>query len=166
MAATFDAALFRRTCARFATGVTIATVLDPAGSPHGLTINSFTSVSLEPPLVLICIAHKVRLLQHFLDTRYFGINVLGEHQQELSGHFARSGVDRFAAVEWFEGRTGVPLLPDVLATLECELSQTLAAGDHMILIGEVLHLSCGEGDPLAFYNSAYHKLHRPEAARV
>src|SRR5579872_6087323 len=86
--------LFRRACGRFATGVTIATVLDAQGLPHGLTVNSFTSVSLEPPLTSICLGHAVTMIDAFRESKYFGINVLAENQQALSDRFARKGYDR------------------------------------------------------------------------
>src|SRR6266481_7302325 len=86
---------FRRACGRFPSGVTIATVLDSQGGPHGLTVSSFTSVSLEPPLVLICLGHDVPIIHHFRKATYFGISVLADDQQALSERFARKGEDRF-----------------------------------------------------------------------
>jgi flavin reductase ActVB len=155
---TLDKQAFCRNCGKFATGITIATVLDTGGAPHGMTANSFTSVSLEPPLVLICVDHSARILDHFRRAGHFGINVLEEHQRALSAHFARRGTDRFDGVEWYPGVTGVPLLPDVLSTMECALRQFIDVGDHAILIGEVLHARCGEGMPLIYFASHYRKL--------
>src|ERR1700679_1929950 len=91
---------FRRACGRFATGVTIATVSDADGVPHGLTVSSFTSVSLDPPLVSICLGHAVSLLDTFRAANFFGINILAEKQEALSQHFARKGHDRFQGVAW------------------------------------------------------------------
>lgn len=142
-------------CGKFVTGVVIATVRDKQGAPQGMTVNSFTSVSLDPPLVLFCVDHRVRLLEHFLDTGFFGINILSKDQQELSSRFARPGIERFAGVDWYEGESGVPLLPGVLAALQCKLVDTPSAGDHRILIGEVIHLGFREGTPLVFYSGAY-----------
>src|SRR5215471_3658480 len=110
--------LFRRVCGRFATGITIVTVLDSKQSPQGMTANSFTSVSLDPPLVLFCVDRKTSFLNHFEDTTHFAINILHEDQKELSSCFARSGFDRFAEVQWTPGLNGSPILPDVLATME------------------------------------------------
>jgi flavin reductase (DIM6/NTAB) family NADH-FMN oxidoreductase RutF len=155
---TLDKQAFCRTCGRFATGVTVATVLDRGGAPHGMTANSFTSVSLDPPLVLFCVDHKARILEHFRACRYFGINVLAEHQHVLSAHFARSGYDRFDGVNWCPGSTGVPLLPGTVSTMECEVHQILDVGDHAILIGEVLHATCTEGKPLVYFASGYREL--------
>ena len=147
--------LFRKICGKFASGITVATVLDPEGKCHGMTANSFTSVSLTPPLVLVCVDHRSRLLAHFKASDHFGVNILGAAQRHISDKFAGSGYDRFEGVEWFAGKTGVPLLPEVLATIECARVNVVTAGDHDILIGEVLHADCRDGDPLVFYSSQY-----------
>ncbi len=149
---------FLRACAQFSTGVAIATVLDSDGSPHGMTINSFTSVSLEPPLVLICIDHRAHILEHFLKSDFFAINILRETQQALSERFARPAEDRFGTVEWYPGQTGAPLIPDALAVLECTVFQRTPAGDHTILIGEVVNAIRREGQPLVFFSSSYQVL--------
>lgn len=149
---------FRRVCGSFATGITIATVLDPAGRSHGMTANSFTSVSLAPPLVLICVDHRSKLLEWFRQNDYFGINILHQNQRHLSERFAGSGYDRFEGVEWHSGQTGVPLLPDALATLELKRAQVVTAGDHDIVVGEVVHATCREGEPLLYFGSKYRQL--------
>src|SRR5438128_1024697 len=130
---------FRRACGRFATGVTIASVLDTAGTPHGLTVNSFTSVSLEPPLVLICLGHDVSIIHHFRNSIYFGISVLADDQQALSERFARKGEDRFDGVPWRSGATGVPLLSGSLAGIECGVHRRIEMGDHDLFVGEMIH---------------------------
>src|SRR4051812_49348715 len=132
-----DSSLYRRTCAQFATGITVVTVVDAQGHPHGMTVNSFSSVSLEPPLVLVSIDLRNAILGHFLSTRNFAINILAEHQQHLSRRFSSASEDRFCDVAWRAGETGVPLLEGVLAHLECAVAQTFEAGDHTVLIGEV-----------------------------
>jgi flavin reductase (DIM6/NTAB) family NADH-FMN oxidoreductase RutF len=150
---------FRRACGRFATGVTVATVLDARGRPHGLTVNSFTSVSLAPPLVLICLGHNVTVIDAFRPAEFFGINVLAAGQQEIADRFARKGLDRFADISWRRGKTGVPLLSGVLATLECSVRQRTPSGDHDIFLGEVVHTHVfHEATPLLFYASGYRKL--------
>ena len=149
---------FLRACAQFATGVAIATVADAAGSPHGMTINSFTSVSLEPPLVLICIDHKARILDHFLSADFFAINILRDSQQELSERFARPGEDRFDALGWYPGETRAPLIPDALAIFECAVFERRKAGDHTIVIGEVVQAVRREGRPLVYFSSSYQTL--------
>jgi flavin reductase (DIM6/NTAB) family NADH-FMN oxidoreductase RutF len=149
---------FRRACGRFATGVAIASVLDAGGTPHGLTISSFTSVSLSPPLLLICLGHKVTAINTFRSARYFGISVLREDQRELSDRFARKGHDRFDGLAWYKGETGTPLLPDALAVMECEVHQRFVSGDHDILIGEMVRAQACEGNPLIYFASDYRSL--------
>jgi flavin reductase (DIM6/NTAB) family NADH-FMN oxidoreductase RutF len=149
---------FRLACGRFATGVTVATVLDSAGSPHGLTVNSFTSVSLEPPLILICLGHAVATLAHFRASTHFGINVLADSQRSLSVRFARKGKDRFDGVPWCPGITGVPLLTQALAHIECEVYRRIPMGDHDIFVGEMVRVQVYEGEPLIYFASTYRKL--------
>lgn len=149
---------FRRICGKFASGITITTVRDVTGACHGMTANSFTSVSMMPPLVLVCVDHRTRILEYFRSSEYFGINILGAGQRQLSDRFAGTRYDRFEGVEWYAGQTGVPLLPEVLATIECARKNLVTAGDHDIVIGEVLHANCQDGDPLVFYCSQYRAL--------
>ena len=147
---------FRAACGRFATGVTIATVVDREGTPHGVTVSSFTSVSLEPPLILIAIGHASGVFGHFRAAKRFGINVLHEEQRHIAEHFARKGQDRFVdGMEWYAGETGVPLIPGVLAAIECERVKTVTAGDHDIFIAETTHACVTEGRPLIYFASAY-----------
>ena len=150
--------LFRHACGRFATGITIATVLDAQGLPHGLTVNSFSSVSLEPPLVSICLGHAVTVIDAFRESKYFGINVLAENQVEISERFARRGCDRFEGQEWYRGETGVPLLPGVLAVMECATRHRVTAGDHDIFIAEMLRAEVSDGEPLIYYAGRYREL--------
>jgi|SRR5579863_4698741 len=149
---------FRRVCGKFASGITIATVLDLEGKSHGMTANSFTSVSLVPPLLLICVDHRSKLLECFRRNDYYGINILDQSQRHLSDRFAGSGYDRFEGVEWYPGRTGVPLLPNALATIECKRVEMVMAGDHDIVIGEVFHATCRDGEPLVYFGSQYRQL--------
>jgi flavin reductase (DIM6/NTAB) family NADH-FMN oxidoreductase RutF len=149
---------FRRASGRFATGVTIASVLDPQGVPHGLTVSSFTSVSLDPPLILICLGHEVTIIDVFRASHYFGINVLAGNQRELSERFARKNEDRFNGLEWQRGETGVPLLSGVLAAIECSVDQRITAGDHDIFVGEMVNARVAEGEPLIHFASRYRAL--------
>jgi flavin reductase (DIM6/NTAB) family NADH-FMN oxidoreductase RutF len=149
---------FRHACGRFATGITIASVLDANGAPHGLTVSSFASVSLDPPLILICLGHDVSVIDHFRAANKFGINVLAEGQQDLSDRFARKGQDRFDGLEWYAGETGVPLLTGVLAALECRTCQRFTAGDHDIFVGEMLAAGVSDGEPLIYFASQYREL--------
>jgi flavin reductase (DIM6/NTAB) family NADH-FMN oxidoreductase RutF len=153
-----DAAEFKRTCAQFATGITVSSVRDASGTPRGLTVNSFTSVSLHPPLVLISLGHTASVLEHFRTSTHFGLSVLAEDQKALSDHFARTGHDRFDGVAWHAGDTGVPLLDGALATMECSIEQRVRAGDHDLFIGEVRHTHVRDGRPLIYFGSRYRTL--------
>lgn len=153
-----DAALFRRACGRFATGVAIATVRDQEGAPHGMTVNSFTSVSLVPPLVLFCVDYSANLLPLFRAARYYGLSVLSEEQQGLSNRFAQRGQNRFDGVGWIDGARGVPLLPGALAHLECEVRDVIEAGDHAVFLGEVAAAEASAGRPLLYFDSRYQRL--------
>jgi flavin reductase (DIM6/NTAB) family NADH-FMN oxidoreductase RutF len=149
---------FRRACGRFATGVTIATVLDAESQPHGLTVSSFTSVSLVPPLISICLGHAVSLIDTFRDASFFGINILAEEQKHLSERFARKGHDRFQGVPWTLGENGAPLIDGVLAAIECQLEQRFPVGDHDIFVGRMVAMRVRDGAPLVHFCGAYRKL--------
>lgn len=153
-----DTRLYRRACARFATGITIVTVLDALAHPHGVTINSFTSVSLEPPLVLVSIDLKNAILGHFISSSWFAINILAEHQEALSRRFSSAAENRFIDVDWHLGLSGTPILEGVLAHLECAVMRTFEVGDHTMLIGEVRHADYREGKPLIYFDSGYRNL--------
>src|SRR5208283_4147154 len=149
---------FKRACGRFPTGITIATVRDTQGTPHGLTVNSFTSVSLDPPLISICLGHAVSLIETFRAASYFGINVLAENQQAISERFARKGYDRFEGIEWESGANGVPLIAGVLAAMECCTMERIRAGDHDIFLARMVTARVGHGKPLVYFASAYRRL--------
>ena len=149
---------FRRACGRFATGVAIATVLDGRGTPHGLTVSSFTSASLDPPMILICLGHRVSAIDAFRASPHFGINVLAGDQRDLAERFARKTQDRFDGLNWRRGNTGVPLLPGVLAAIECAVRQRIAAGDHDVFVGEMVGASVTPGAPLVHFASHYRRL--------
>jgi flavin reductase (DIM6/NTAB) family NADH-FMN oxidoreductase RutF len=153
-----DPANFRSACARFATGITVATVTGNDGRPFGFTANSFTSVSCCPPLILICIDHRSSALPHFRNNPMFAINILDSTQRDLSVRFSQRHGDRFEGIEWTMSDSGIPLLDGVLAQLECSTTQTIEAGDHMVLIAEVFGAVWREGDPLVFYGSSYRQV--------
>ncbi len=158
MPAPIDEATFRRACAQFATGIAVATVCDAAGAPHGLTVNSFTSVSLKPPLVLICVDYSSTVLPLFRASRHYGVSVLTESQQAISAKFARRGEDRFDGVAWSAGGAGVPLIEGALAQFECAVRQVVEAGDHAVLIGEVVRAEYAGGSPLLYFGSGYRRM--------
>jgi flavin reductase (DIM6/NTAB) family NADH-FMN oxidoreductase RutF len=153
-----DTWIYRRTCAKFATGITVVTTLDSQGHPHGMTVNSFSSVSLDPPLVLVSIDLRSALLGHFISSSWFAINILAEHQEDLSRRFSSPSENRFIDVDWHAAPSGTPLLDGVLAQLECSVVRTFEVGDHTVLIGEVRRAGCTEGKPLVFFDSAYRNL--------
>ncbi len=155
---TLDPWLYRRTCAQFATGITVVTTLDEKGHPHGMTVNSFSSVSLDPPLVLVSIDLRNAILGHFVSSSIFAINVLAEHQEELSRRFSSVAENRFHNLAWSGGMLGAPLLDGVLARLECLVVKTFEAGDHAVLVGEVKAAAFNEGQPLVFFDSGYRQL--------
>jgi flavin reductase (DIM6/NTAB) family NADH-FMN oxidoreductase RutF len=153
-----DGAQFRRACGRFPTGVAIASVLDDRGTPRGLTVSSFTSVSLDPPLILICLGHQVTEIDAFRASAHFGINVLAEGQRDFAERFSRKGQDRFDGLKWRRGKTGVPILAGVLAAIECAVRQRITAGDHDIFVGEMVRARVAHGTPLIHFASHYRRL--------
>jgi 3-hydroxy-9,10-secoandrosta-1,3,5(10)-triene-9,17-dione monooxygenase reductase component len=154
----FDGRELRRVMATFCTGVTIITTRDDAGRPFGLTANAVTSVSLIPPLLLVCVDRTAESHAHFLTSKVFVVNVLSEEQEALSRRFAVSGGDKFADVGCRPGRLGVPVLDGTLAHLECRIVETHEGGDHVIHIGEVEHAELHSGRPLLFFQGRYGRL--------
>jgi flavin reductase (DIM6/NTAB) family NADH-FMN oxidoreductase RutF len=150
-----DPKQFRQALGMFATGVTVVTTIAPDGSPRGLTANSFTSVSLSPPLVLVCIDRAAKSYTAFTQGNGFAINILSQDQRELSQRFASKAADKFAGVDWSKGANGAPILDGALAWLECRQWRWVTAGDHIVLIGEVVDLGVNPGQPLAYFGSAY-----------
>ena len=142
----------------FATGVSVITTRDVDGKPYGLTANALCSVSLTPPLLLVCVDKCAESHPAFERSRLFAVNVLALGHEELSRRFAVSGGDKFVDVRHRFGTTGVPLLEDVLAVVECRVVAVHEAGDHTIYIGEVEHLEAFEGDPLLFFRGQYRRL--------
>ena len=153
-----DGAEFRRVLGQFATGVTVITAMD-GEEPAGVVANSFTSVSLDPPLVLFCVARTSSTWPRIERARRFAVNILGEHQEETSRLFATRDVDRFASVEWHVGVGGSPVLEDCLAYLDCEFWAEYDGGDHIIVVGRVLDLGVPrEAGPLLFFQGKYARL--------
>ncbi|MDZ4789963.1 MAG: flavin reductase family protein [Hyphomicrobiales bacterium] len=145
----------RKALGLYVTGVTIVATLDKNGNPRGFTANSFTSVSLDPPLVLICIAKSAASYPVFAKAEAFAVNILAEQQREVSGLFASKSPDKFAVVEWRKGRGGSPLFEGVTAWLDCRTTSTVDAGDHLILIGEVIDFHQTLANPLAYCRGGY-----------
>ncbi|GGS57981.1 flavin reductase family protein [Actinokineospora fastidiosa] len=152
--------VLRDVMSHFATGITVLT----AGGEHcnGMTANAFSSVSLDPPMVLCCVARTAHMHETILRTRHFGVNVLSADQEHIARYFASRdrprGIAQFATVEWFPGRhTGSPLLKGSLAWLECELAEVYHGGDHSIFLGTVLDAAKRNGDALLFFGGGFHQ---------
>jgi 3-hydroxy-9,10-secoandrosta-1,3,5(10)-triene-9,17-dione monooxygenase reductase component len=150
-----DMKKFRQCLGKFATGVTIVTCADDEGRPYGITANSFSSVSLEPRLILWNVAKVSNSLQAFLDADYFAINLLARDQQVLSSHFAKSDHTLFDTVEINRSQENVPLIPGALACFECRTHQIHDCGDHYIVIGEVVRFDESDTEPLLFFGGKY-----------
>jgi flavin reductase (DIM6/NTAB) family NADH-FMN oxidoreductase RutF len=146
---------FRRACARFATGVCVLTVRTHDGDPHGLTVNSFTSLSLDPPLVMAAIATASMQWELFEKADFFAVNILSEDQQHLSSHFSIRQEGRFQGVAWQPGATGAPVFENTLGAIECRAVHRFGAGDHRVLMGEAVAAAIREGRPLVYFRSAY-----------
>src|SRR6266478_1273090 len=140
----------RKVMGCFATGVTIITTRDQSGKPYGLTANAVTSLSLTPPLLLICVDRKAETYPHFFDSKTFVLNILAEDQEAISRRFATTGGDKFAGLEFRLGRLGTPIL-----------AGTLGHVDHVIHVGEVEHAEAREGRPLLFFGGKYRHLTEP-----
>jgi len=144
----------------FATGITVVTAVGPDEHPVGLTANSFTSVSLDPPLLLVCIANSAGSAATLRQAQSFGLNVLQIGQQPVSQRFAGKGEDRFAGTEWIPGETGVPILARSLSAFECRRHAVHEGGDHFILVGQVVRAQFEpRRDPLLYFRGKYRRLH-------
>ena len=152
-----DSRAFRQALAQFASGVTVVATLDPEGRPQGLTVSAFCSVSLEPPLVLVCVDKRSETHAGFVQSRLFGVSVLAEHQQDVSQRFATLGPDK-NEFEFARGTDGTPLVPGAVAQLECRLFAAHDAGDHRIYVGEVVKVAVNPGRPLLYHATGYRGL--------
>ncbi|WP_091510946.1 flavin reductase family protein [Microbulbifer yueqingensis] len=148
----------RDTLGQFATGVTVVTTTDANGQPVGMTVNSFNSVSLDPPLVLWSIDKESLGYDAFTAEGHFAVHVLRADQQHVSNLFAGRGADKFGQVRWQEGPNQVPLLAECAAVFHCRLAQCIEGGDHTILLGEVLDFTANGGEPLIFHLGRYRAL--------
>jgi flavin reductase (DIM6/NTAB) family NADH-FMN oxidoreductase RutF len=160
---------FRQALGCFATGVTVITV-DFEGQVQGMTANAFASVSLDPPLVLVCVDHRARTHAHLHAKKRFGVNVLAEDQQNISEYYARAAQDhghaeRDAGARFDRTAHGTPVLNGALAYLECRLHTAQDAGDHTIFIAEVEEVVVRDGDPLLYYRAQYRNIQGSESKR-
>ncbi len=151
--------LLRRAFGTFTTGVTVIGVCGTDGRPAGMTANSFTSVSLEPPLVLFCPARSLTGFDMYSTTHYFSVSVLPAHSEASSNRFARTNTAKWESEPYVIGKTGTPLLLGALASFECEVVARHDGGDHLIVVGRVVQLKATKtGEPLVFFRSRYRAL--------
>ncbi len=155
-----DANQFKNALKLWASGVTVVTAQSPEHGLKGMTATSFSSVSAEPPQILVCLNQATDTGVVVLEQQQFAVNILSSEQQAVSNQFAggASQEERFASVAWQAGENGAPLLNEALASLECKVVQQVQAGTHWIVIGEVQNVVCRSGEPLLYYNGAYRQL--------
>ena len=151
---------FRDVLGRFATGVTVLTTRDAEGRDRGMTVSAFAALSLEPPLVLVCVARDATIAGAVAAASHFGVSVLAAHQEPLARRFADPNADRFDAVPLSRGASGVALVRGALAHLECRATARHEGGDHTIVVGEVLAASAREGEPLVHFRGDYGRFAR------
>ncbi len=163
-----DADGFRQVMGWLAAGVTVVTTRDRRGEPRGLTATAVCSVSLNPPLILVCIDQKADCYGAFLEAEGFAVNLLRDDQEPLSRQFATKDARKFAGIAYGQGVTGVPILSDVLAHVECRVRARYPAGDHTIFLGEAVHSVAAPledaGSPLLHFRGAYVRLSQPPAS--
>ena len=149
---------FRAALSHFASGVTVVTTKDPTGLMHGITVSAFCSVSLNPPMVLVCIEKTTSSHYAFNESDHFVVNILRSDQSGLSEHFASDLKDKFAEAKYDLTADGLPILPDCIANLQCRLRMAWDGGDHTIFVGEVEDVQVVGGEPLVYFHGAYRML--------
>jgi flavin reductase (DIM6/NTAB) family NADH-FMN oxidoreductase RutF len=155
---TISADSFRRACGLWATGVSIVTTVDAGGKPYGLTMNAVTSLSLNPPMFVVCVDNGSDTLGPLRESRVFCVNVLTRAQQELSNRFAKKGPDKFADVDYAFGVTGAPVLVATLVSIECTVTSIVPGGDHQIMCGQVRRIvssTDSAAQPLLYFGGRY-----------
>ena len=149
---------FRRVLGHFATGVTVVSTCDGDARPTGLTVSAFCSLSLDPPLILVCVDHKSQTYPALREGGRFAVNMLGTQHQALSQRFASTRLDKFDGIGFHLSPLGLPLIDDALATLECVVVSSHVEGDHTIFVGRVERAGAGAGEPLLYYRGQYQRL--------
>jgi flavin reductase (DIM6/NTAB) family NADH-FMN oxidoreductase RutF len=152
-----DDAQFKLAMSHFASGVTVVTT-EHEGTPYGLTVASFASLSLHPPLVLVCIEKSAKSHDAIAASGKFGVSMLGQQQKEVSGRFASKTDDKFSGLPVSRGELGVPLIDGAICALECRVHAQLPGGDHSIFVGEVADIRTSDGAPLVYFRSGYREL--------
>jgi flavin reductase (DIM6/NTAB) family NADH-FMN oxidoreductase RutF len=151
---------FRSVLGRFPSGVTVVTTKARDGADHGMTVSAFASVSLDPPLVLICIEKNASAYAALTDAPGFVVNILSASQEQLARRFAIVDIDRFEGIGYTRSQNGFAILDDVLGVIECNVSAKHDAGDHTIIVGEVEATRAESGSPLLYYRGGYAQLER------
>ncbi len=153
-----DTDTFRKTMGSFAAGVTVVTTVDGEGRPYGLTATAFSSVSMSPPLALVCIDKSTSSYAQFSTSGIFTVNFLSADQEDVSNRFASSSADKFGETKWNAGKLGAPVLAGTLGFAECRVLHSYDGGDHTIFVGEIEVAYTVPGEPLIYYRSAYRRL--------
>lgn len=153
--ASMDPRELRRVFGLFTTGVTVVTGINPGSEPVGVTANSVTSVSLDPPLILWCLANKSSSLRAFAIGAPFAIHILAAHQADIALHFARSGASKFDVDAWWRAHPSPPVIDEALARIECRVEYLHPGGDHTIIVGAIEKLDARKASPLAFHASRF-----------
>jgi flavin reductase (DIM6/NTAB) family NADH-FMN oxidoreductase RutF len=147
---------FKAAMAAFSSGVTVITTTDASGEPFALTATAFSSVSKNPPLCLVCVAHAAEAHPVIRAVGRYAVNILAREQDALSTRFATHGIDKFAGVDWSCGEsTGCPLLEGALASIECTVVASMPAGDHDVFLGSIQSVRVGGGEPLVYFRGRY-----------
>lgn len=149
---------FRQALGRFASGVTVVTTRAADGHLHGLTVSAFCSVSLDPPLILVCIQKTTGSYHAFQESKAFVVNVLSDLQKDISNHFASHLEDKFQSVDYEAGIENIPVLKECLVNLECRLANSYDGGDHTIFVGEIQKAHIGDGNPLTYFHGSYREI--------
>ena len=153
-----DAKELRNMMGHFATGVTVVTTKDRNGQKFGITANAFTSVSLDPPLVLVCIDKNAQCYPCFEECQIFAVNILSQQQEEISRRFATKGINKFEGLPWRAGSSGAPLIDGAVGYVECRIVERFEGGDHTIYLAKVLGGTVASAEPLLFFRGKYHRL--------
>lgn len=152
-----DDAQFKLAMSHFASGVTVVTT-EHEGKPFGMTVAAFSSLSLHPPLILVCVEKTVKTHDAIAGAGKFGVSILSSKQTDISNRFASRSEDKFAETEVVRGELGVPLIGGAITRLECRVSERLEGGDHTIFVGEVVDAKTEEGEPLVYFRSGYREI--------
>lgn len=160
-----DDKLFREAMSSFPSGVTIVTTVDDAGRSWGFTATAFSSLSCNPPMILVCLANKAECCDKFTAATRFAVNILTSGHEKLAMHFATKGADKFANGEFMSGQSGLPVLPHALVALECRLEGCYPGGDHTILTGIVEHANVHPGEATVYFGGKFRLLAHPEAPK-